>query len=1012
VSRARRSSVGRLRSALAARSNAPLIERSGFFDPSWYVRAYPDVRAARYGAARFGPARHYLRHGYREGRNPGPLFDARWYETHHLDAGHRGENPLVQFLRAGAAEGRVACSLTVPAAPGRENIVVHQPAELRPPGSVAVMVHAYYPDTFDEICATLRRALRFPFTLLVSTPTDEVRAAADASIQRHGLPASATVRVVPNRGRNFGPFVAAFATEIAAHDYVLHLHTKRSLFTGSDQAHWRDQLVSSLVGSPAVAGAALQLLAGEAGGPGRPPIGLVFPTTAATMPHWAHHWLSNAAAAPGLFARLGVGRFPTAGYFEYPVGGMFWARVDAIRPLLDAGLTFDDFPVESGQTDGTLAHVIERCFVPLVQSRGYDFVELDRETGACQLGWGTSNLDQYQALSADGLREAIDVADVVSFDVFDTVVTRRSIRPDSVIRLAGERLRRLRPEADDFFAVRKEAEDRARAGRQWAGDVSLPEIYDAFPGSAPWDGELQQRALAIETDDDLATSVVRSTVADAVRHAHSLGKRVIGISDTYFERPHVERLLAQAGVGDCFDELYLSSERRARKDRGDLWDVVLDQEGVAADRWLHVGDNERSDIQAAADRGIRTYHCMNPTTLLELRGFRCLTAADAEHWGTDLLLGPVTATLANDPFLAGAVFDPVVVAGADDLGYAAFGPVVMAFLVWMAQHPALADVDHLYFLAREGHLLRQLWERVRATGRPDLPASTYLLTSRRASMAAAQAVSFDADQILQGFGFDGTVREMLASRIGLVLPEGEELADLRLTLPDDDVAARKILNELEDVIVAHGAGELEHMVGYLRQVGLAGPSTAGPSAAGVVDIGYSATIQKHLQVLVGRGLTGFYMGTLSKANEVTATGGAAYGCFAEDVPKWTPTSPFHRYSILLEAFLTAPQGQVERAEIHGHDVVHHFRPEYRTAGELEVIECLHAGATRYCEDLLRSYGTAILDVPIDLAAVLDLVTMVATGAIRSPAATSALVVDDDFCGLPRRVIMANGSRLG
>ena len=461
-----------------------------------------------------------------------------------------GENPLVRFLRAEATAGGPARSLTVPAPPGRENIVVHQPAELRPSGSVAVMVHAYYADTFDQICGSLQQALRFPFTLLVSTPTDETRVDVDASIRRHGLPSSAVVRVVPNRGRNFGPFVAAFAPEIAAHDYVLHLHTKRSLFTGSDQAHWRDQLVSSLVGSPAVAGAALQLLAGEAGGPGtadeagapsRPPIGLVFPTTATTMPHWAHHWLSNAAAAPGLFARLSVGRFPTGGYFEYPVGGMFWARVDAIRPLLDAGLTFDDFPVESRQTDGTLAHVIERCFVPLVQSRGYDFVELDRETGACQLGWGTSNLDQYRALSASGLREAIEGADIVSFDIFDTVVTRRSTRPDSVIRLAGERLRRLHPAAADFFTVRKQAEDRARASRQWTGDVSLPEIYDAFPHSAPWDAERRSQALAIEIDDDLATSVVRAAVADAVRHAHSLGKRVIGISDTYFERPHVER---------------------------------------------------------------------------------------------------------------------------------------------------------------------------------------------------------------------------------------------------------------------------------------------------------------------------------------------------------------------------------------------------------------------------------------------------------------------------------------
>jgi hypothetical protein len=367
----------------------------------------------------------------------------------------------------------------------------------------------------------------------------------------------------------------------------------------------------------------------------------------------------------------------------------------------------------------------------------------------------------------------------------------------------------------------------------------------------------------------------------------------------------------------------------------------------------------------------------------------------------------VTATLANDPFLAGAAFDPIVVAGADDLGYAAFGPVVMTFLAWLAQHPALADVDHLYFLAREGYLLRQLWERLRAEGRPELPGSTYLLASRRAAMAAAQARSFDADQILRGFGFDGTVREMLASRIGLVLPDDHEFADLRLTLPDDDVAARKVVNELEDVIVAHGAGELEHMVGYLRRVGL-----TGPAAAGVVDIGYSATIQKHLQGLVGHGLTGFYMGTLSKANDVAASGGTAYGCFAEDVPKWTPTSPFHLYSILLEAFLTAPQGQVERVEIQGDDVVHHFRQEYRTADELGVVERLHAGATRYCEDLLRSYGTAILDVPIDVAAVLDLVTMVATGAIVAPTVTPALVVDDDFCGLPRRVIMPDGAPLG
>src|SRR6185437_11329395 len=461
-----RAATARLHQGAGRRAADRLIEQSGYFDPRWYLARYPDVAAA--GGS---PSHHYLRHGRDEGRQPGPLFDVPWYLEQNPDVAASGRDPLVHFLRADPAEGRRARSVPVPAPAGRENLLVTQVADPPAPGTVAVMVHAYYPDVFDRICRSLG-ALRFPFTLLVSTSTDAGQAEALATIRRHRLSTVADVRVVPNRGRNFGPLVAEFAGEIAAHDYLLHLHTKRSLFTGRDQADWRDQLVSSLVGSPAVVSAALQLLSPVGD---RPPIGLFMPTTAATMPYWAHHWLSNAAQAPGLFGRLGVTRYPTGGYFDYPVGGMFWARVDAIRPLLDAGFSFDDFPVEAGQTDGTLAHAIERCFVPLARSQGYGFVAFDRDTGAFQYEWQSRNLDQYQQLSAGDLRRAIDDAEVVSFDLFDTVLTRRAARPDAVVRLAGLRVAGA-DRAADFFGDRKRAEDEARRRRNWAGDVSLSEI--------------------------------------------------------------------------------------------------------------------------------------------------------------------------------------------------------------------------------------------------------------------------------------------------------------------------------------------------------------------------------------------------------------------------------------------------------------------------------------------------------------------------------------------------------
>lgn len=86
--------VQRFRQRRVRRRALKLIRASGLFDAAWYLAENPDV--AQSG---IDPARHYLLHGWLEGRNPGPLFDGQEYLSRHPELFASGVNPLVHHLQ-------------------------------------------------------------------------------------------------------------------------------------------------------------------------------------------------------------------------------------------------------------------------------------------------------------------------------------------------------------------------------------------------------------------------------------------------------------------------------------------------------------------------------------------------------------------------------------------------------------------------------------------------------------------------------------------------------------------------------------------------------------------------------------------------------------------------------------------------------------------------------------------------------------------------------------------------
>ncbi|PZP88715.1 MAG: polysaccharide biosynthesis protein, partial [Stenotrophomonas maltophilia] len=201
--------------------------------------------------------------------------------------------------------------------------------------SVGVMAHVFYPDLINEFATTLSR-MPLRFTLLVSVMDAAAEAQAREAFGRLPNVQTLLVRQVQNRGRDIAPLLVTFREEIKALDLVCHIHTKKSLYTGSEQQTWRHYLLDSLLGSRERIAWILGTFQAD------PQLGLVYPESYDGVPLWAHTWLSNGPACDALAQKLGIA-LDAQRYIDFPAGSMFWARVDALRPLYDLNLPLDAF---------------------------------------------------------------------------------------------------------------------------------------------------------------------------------------------------------------------------------------------------------------------------------------------------------------------------------------------------------------------------------------------------------------------------------------------------------------------------------------------------------------------------------------------------------------------------------------------------------------------------------------------------------------------------------------------
>lgn len=288
----------------------------------------------------------------------------------------RSRNPVNEIARTSASRYHYTYELTKPdgVVPARRptndvDFALEVPfsfsAAPANSGAIAAIVHAFYPDELEAALARLRN-VPCDVDLFLSTDTDEKRKQIEN--RTADWPKGAVeIRVLPNRGRDIGAKFVGFRDVYDRYDLFLHLHIKKSPHGGTPLARWRDYLLDNLVGSPKIANSILSLF-------DDPKLGIVFPQHLFEI-RGILNWGYDYDIARALMRRMGIAIDKNL-VLEFPSGSMFWGRSAAIRPLLDVGLTYDDFPDESGQVDGTVAHAIERVVLMAAESRGFEWLKV------------------------------------------------------------------------------------------------------------------------------------------------------------------------------------------------------------------------------------------------------------------------------------------------------------------------------------------------------------------------------------------------------------------------------------------------------------------------------------------------------------------------------------------------------------------------------------------------------------------------------------------------------------
>lgn len=298
--------------------------------------------------------------------------------------------------------------------------------------------------------------------------------------------------------------------------------------------------------------------------------------------------------------------------------------------------------------------------------------------------------------------------DIISFDIFDTLIFRPFYNPKDLFRTLSEHYTCL-----NFYHERIQAEKKARKTKvQKFGhqEVTLNDIYKELNKNI---GINIEEGCLNEFEKELEFVYPNPYLKEIYDILIKNNKKVILVSDMYLSNNYMKKLLSKCGYNN-YEKLYVSCDYEVNKKYGELFEIV--KQDFSNNKIIHIGDNKNSDYLMSMKHGIESLLYNSPHSLPSNNYNMTATI-------NSLYNGIIYNKFYNCNFAMKNNEISYI------YGYEYCGIFILGYVNWIHEYAKNNNIDKILFLARDGYILKKVYDKLF-----DDISSEYSLWSRYATL--------------------------------------------------------------------------------------------------------------------------------------------------------------------------------------------------------------------------------------------------------------------------------------